>query len=113
MLDVPFQILFVKQANTNLHITQTFSELSLTHNQGDEMNLPLISTILLLGILAVPSINSHLLVGKKLLLTKKLLGEKENCHVFYEDKTTPHCSTTYERVGLSIPVFLKPVSFCS
>ena len=77
------------------------------------MHLPLISTILLLGILAVPLINSHLLFGKKLLLAKKLLGEKEDCHVVYEDKITPHCSTTFEQVGHSIPVLLKQVSFSS
>ena len=69
------------------------------------MHLPLLSTLLLLGFLAVPS-TSHLLFGKKLLLAKKLLGEKkEDCHVFYEDKTTPHCSTTYEQVGLALAGF--------
>merc|ERR1719481_2412061 len=31
------------------------------------------------------------------LLKKKLKGKDEECEVIYEEKTTPHCSTTYEQ----------------
>merc|ERR1719283_326807 len=31
------------------------------------------------------------------LLKKKLKGKDEECEVYYEDETTPHCSTSYEQ----------------
>ena len=59
--------------------------------------------------LATPSDSSlkklHV-IGKKIIgsriagLVKK--DEPDDCHVYYEDQTTPHCSTTYEQVGYII-----------
>ena len=61
--------------------------------------------VLLCGVFLTPPTDS---LFKKLHHIKNLhqlkarlfkTDEPEDCHIFYEDHTTPHCSTTYNEVG--------------
>ena len=53
------------------------------------------------------SLKKLYVIGKKIIgsriadLVKK--DEPDDCHVYYEDQITPHCSTTYEQICKSVP----------